>query len=110
MEKVQEDSQTIKIVSYHDGLARNVADMWMKSKDSWGGTGKTEEQVRDQQQSSDNLDTFLAVLGEEVVGYCGLSVYKEDVGALYVPLLNVRPDLHGKKVGKNYYYMPLMWR
>ncbi|MEK4872128.1 MULTISPECIES: GNAT family N-acetyltransferase [unclassified Niallia] len=100
MEKVQEDSQTIKIVSYHDGLARNVADMWMKSKDSWGGTGKTEEQVRDQQQSSDNLDTFLAVLGEEVVGYCGLSVYKEDVGALYVPLLNVRPDLHGKKVGK----------
>ncbi|HEO8421243.1 GNAT family N-acetyltransferase [Niallia sp. FSL W8-0635] len=100
MEKVQEGSQTIKIVSYHDGLAQRVADMWTKSKDSWGGSVKTEEQVLEQQQSSDNLDTFLAVLGEEVVGYCGFSVYKEDVGALYVPLLNVRPDFHGKKVGK----------
>lgn len=100
MEKVQEGLETIKIVSYHDGLARSVADMWTKSKDSWGGTVKTEEQVLEQQQSSDNLETFLAVKGEEVVGYCGFSVYKEDVGALYVPLLNVRPDFHGKKVGK----------
>jgi len=100
VEKIQEGSQTIKIVSYHEGLARSVADMWTKSKDSWGGTGKTEEQVLEQQQSSDNLDTFLAVMGEEVVGYCGFSVYKEDIGALYVPLLNVRPDFHGKKVGK----------
>ncbi len=100
MEKVQEGSETIKIVSYHDGLARSVADMWTKSKDSWGGTVKTEEQVLEQQQSSDNLDTFLAIIGEEVVGYCGFSVYKEDVGALYVPLLNVRPDFHGRKIGK----------
>ncbi|MCM3361719.1 MULTISPECIES: GNAT family N-acetyltransferase [Bacillaceae] len=97
---MQDETQTIKIVSYHDGLAKSVADMWTKSKESWGGSGKTEEQVLEQQQSSDNLDTFLAVLGEEVVGYCGFSVYKEDVGALYVPLLNVRPDYHGKKIGK----------
>lgn len=100
MEKIIKGSEAIKIVSYHDGLAGKVADMWTKSKDSWGGTGKTEEQVRDQQQSSDNIDTFLAVIGEEVVGYCGFSVYKEDAGALYVPLLNVRPDYHGKKIGK----------
>lgn len=100
MEKIIKGSDAIKIVSYQDDLAGKVADMWTKSKDSWGGTGKTEEQVRDQQQSSGNIDTFLAVIGEEVVGYCGFSVYKEDAGALYVPLLNVRPDYHGKKIGK----------
>lgn len=38
--------------------------------------------------------------GDVVVGYCGLSEYREDEGALYIPLLNVRVDYHGKKIGK----------
>lgn len=90
----------IQIVSYHDGFARKVAEMWNRSKDAWGGVTRTEEQIIEQHQSSDNIDTFLAVDNGEVVGYCGLSVYKEDIGSLYVPLLNVIPEYHGKKVGK----------
>lgn len=95
-----EELQTIEIVSYHDRLANSVAKMWSDSKEAWGGTGRTKQQVIDQQQASGNLDTFLAMVGNEVVGYCGFAVYKEDIGALYIPLLNVRPDYHGKKVGK----------
>lgn len=90
----------IQIVEYEDRFAAEVAKMWNKSKEAWGGSVKTEEQIIDQHRSTDNLHTFLAVHNDEVVGYCGLSVYKEDVGSLYIPLLNVRPDFHGKKVGK----------
>ncbi|MCH1627112.1 GNAT family N-acetyltransferase [Fredinandcohnia sp. SECRCQ15] len=38
--------------------------------------------------------------GDAVVGYCGLCEYREDEGALYIPLLNVRTDYHGQKIGK----------
>lgn len=90
----------IQIVEYEDRFAAGVAKMWNESKEAWGGNVKTEEQIIDQHRSTDNLHTFLAINEFQVVGYCGLSVYKEDIGSLYIPLLNVRPDYHGKKVGK----------
>lgn len=94
--------EQIRIVEYHLELAEGIADMWNDSRDSWGGSGSitTGEQVRQEEANSDSLVVYLAMEGDMVVGYCGLSEYREDTGALYIPLLNVRPAYHGKKVGK----------
>ncbi|MBT2639645.1 GNAT family N-acetyltransferase [Bacillus sp. ISL-39] len=95
-------NKVIQIEKYHEGLAAGVAKMWNLSRDGWGGDTRvmTEEQVKKKEANSDNIELYLALDGEEVVGYCGLSEYKEDTGSLYIPLLNVRPDYHGHKIGK----------
>ncbi|MDF2682682.1 MAG: family N-acetyltransferase [Brevibacillus sp.] len=94
--------ESITIVPYRPILAAAVADMWNASRDSWGGGNSitTAEQIRQEEASSDSLAVYLAVDGETVVGYCSLAEYREDTGALYIPLLNVRPEYHGKKVGR----------
>ncbi|WP_408007225.1 GNAT family N-acetyltransferase [Pseudalkalibacillus sp. A8] len=92
----------IKIVEYEPSYAAAVAEMWNHSQDGWGGgnTVKTEEQILKEEANSTNLHLYLALEGEKVVGYCSLGEYREDEGALYIPLLNVRSDYHGKKIGK----------
>ncbi|UKK97291.1 GNAT family N-acetyltransferase [Brevibacillus brevis] len=93
---------SISIVTYRPELAAAVADMWNASRDSWGGGNSitTAEQIRQEEAASDAITVYLAMEGETVVGYCSLAEYREDTGALYIPLLNVRPDYHGKKVGR----------
>jgi GNAT superfamily N-acetyltransferase len=93
---------SIRIVEYHKKYAAGLAKMWNMSADSWGGFDvvETEESVIRNLEGSENLKTWVALDGDEVVGYCSFSEYKEDRGASYIPLLNVRPDYHGKKVGK----------
>ncbi|MGW9607592.1 GNAT family N-acetyltransferase [Heyndrickxia sporothermodurans] len=95
-------TETIKIVKYHEDLAKSIAEMWNESRDSWGGDSAimTEEQVLEKEANSEDLFLYLALDGEKVVGYCGISEYKEDIEALYLRLLNVHPDYHGKKIGK----------
>ncbi|MBT2689159.1 GNAT family N-acetyltransferase [Bacillus sp. ISL-47] len=95
-------TDTIKITEYDVGHAGGIAKMWNLSRDSWGGDTSvmTEEQVKTKEANNGNIALYLAMDGEEVVGYCGLSEYKEDTGSLYIPLLNVRPDYHGRKIGK----------
>ncbi|MEW8971338.1 MAG: GNAT family N-acetyltransferase [Mesobacillus sp.] len=95
-------NKVIQIEKYHEGLAAGVAKMWNLSRDGWGGDTRvmTEEQVKKKEANSDNIELYLALDGEEVAGYCGLSEYKEDTGSLYIPLLNVRPDYQGHKIGK----------
>ncbi|WP_047983202.1 GNAT family N-acetyltransferase [Ornithinibacillus californiensis] len=92
----------IKIVKYDESYAARVADMWNHSRDGWGGANSvdTEESILHRERNSTNIHTFLALEGEKVVGYCGFSEYREDEGALYIPLLNVRDDYHGRKIGK----------
>ncbi len=92
----------IKIVEYEPSYAAAVAEMWNNSQDGWGGGNSvhTEEQILREEANSTNLHLYLALEGEKVVGYCSLGEYKEDEGALYIPLLNVRSDYHGKKIGK----------
>ncbi|WP_456274586.1 GNAT family N-acetyltransferase [Bacillus sp. AK031] len=95
-------AEQVKIVEYHEGLAKGVAKMWNESRENWGAdaTVTTEQDVKEKEANSVNLHLFLAMAGEEVVGYCGLSQYREDEGALYIPLLNVHPDYQGLKIGK----------
>lgn len=93
---------TVRIVEYNHSYAAAVADMWNRSTESWGGghSRRTPESVIQDMDSTINLHVFLAIDGEEVVGFCSFSHYMLDEGALYVPLLNVRPDYHNRKVGK----------
>lgn len=93
----------ITIVEYEPKYADSIADMWNASNESWGGgtyvrTG--EDIVREEKQNA-HKHVFLALDNEEVVGYCSFNYYQEDEGALYIALLNVRPDYHGRKVGKS---------
>jgi ribosomal protein S18 acetylase RimI-like enzyme len=91
-----------RIVEYDPSLAEAVADMWNKSGDSWGGYNieLTAETVRQEEETSDHVNLYLAVVGSEVVGYCKIGKWTEAEGALYVDALSVRPDFHGKKIGK----------
>ncbi|TCJ05405.1 GNAT family N-acetyltransferase [Cytobacillus praedii] len=95
-------TNTIIIDEYREEYALAIAKMWNLSRDSWGGDTRvhTEESVKTKEANAGNIALYLAIDGEEVVGYCSLSEYKEDVDSLYIPLLNVRPDYHGKKIGK----------
>ncbi|MBX0359372.1 GNAT family N-acetyltransferase [Halobacillus sp. Nhm2S1] len=94
--------ERVSIVEYEDKYAASVAKMWNESRDNWGGDAvvTTAEDVIEKEAKSTNLHLFLAVVEDEVVGYCGLSEYKEDTGALYIPLLNVHPGYQGLKIGK----------
>lgn len=92
----------IKIVEYERAHAKSLADMWNMSADNWGGSDSiyTEESAIEENENTGNINTYVAIDGEKVVGYCSFSEYRQDDGAMYIPLLNVRPDYHGKKVGK----------
>ncbi|MBN2018083.1 MAG: GNAT family N-acetyltransferase [Candidatus Cloacimonetes bacterium] len=94
--------QSLKIIEYNEIYAVAIADMWNKSGDCWGGYNLaiSEESVRQEEAQSDCLALWLAMIDEEVIGYCKLSEYREDEGALYIDLINVIPEYHGKKIGK----------
>lgn len=92
----------VDIVPYHPNYATEIAKMWNHSNNEWGGGSsvRSAEQIRQSEENSDALAVFLAICNHEVVGYCSLGEYREDTGALYIQLLNVRPDFHGHKIGK----------
>lgn len=98
----QNETTRIRIVEYEPKHAASLAEMWNRSSESWGGDSyvHTEEETRTKQERSTDMQTFLALDGDVVAGFCSFSYYQEDEGALYIPLLNVRPDYHGQKVGK----------
>ncbi|BFH44804.1 GNAT family N-acetyltransferase [Paenibacillus melissococcoides] len=90
------------IVRYRPEYAAGIAEMWNRSQEGWGGgdTIRTAERVRTEEEGSDALEVYLAIDEDAVVGYCSLFEYREDTGALYIGLLNVRPDYHGRGIGK----------
>ncbi|WP_293199643.1 GNAT family N-acetyltransferase [Paenibacillus sp.] len=100
---VQSSMNQIRIVEYDASYAASLADMWNRSNESWGGgtSQRTEATIRQEMENTSNLHVFLAVHDEEVVGFCSFAHYRFDENALYVPLLNVRPDYHGYKIGRN---------
>lgn len=94
--------ESIRIVEFEPALAETVAAMWVESRDSWGGHAMAQSaaDVRQMEEQSSHLNLYIAMDGPKAVGYCKLSVYHEDEGALYIDLLNVHPAYHGRKIGK----------
>jgi len=93
-----------EIVEYEDSLAQAVADMWNKSGEGWGGsfdTGVyTSERVIAKRASGVFYNVYIAMKDGEAIGYCSFNRYYKDADTGYVHLLNVRPDYHGKGLGK----------
>ena len=93
-----------EIVEYEDSLAQAVADMWNKSGEGWGGsfdTGiYTAERVISKRASGVFFNVYIAMKDGEALGYCSFNRYYKDADTAYVHLLNVRPDYHGKGLGK----------
>lgn len=92
----------LKIVEYTPAYAKAIAEMWQRSTEGWNGENgnETEETVLAAHENSTDINTYLAVLGDEVLGYCALSRYVKDEGALHIRRLNARYDCHGKGIGK----------
>ena len=85
--------------------AEAVAAMWSESREGWppgflGASEFTADSVEMKENSSGKLYTVLAIDGERIVGYCRTTPYGGEHDAAYVALLNVVPDLHGRKLGK----------
>ncbi|MBN2461465.1 MAG: GNAT family N-acetyltransferase [Candidatus Cloacimonetes bacterium] len=95
-------NNNIKIVEYEKKYAASIAAMWNQSGDGWGGynTEITAEKVIREEASSPHINLYLALDDNMVVGYCKLSEYREDEGALYIDLINVLPSYQGRKIGK----------
>lgn len=94
--------EDIKLVEYNNSYAKSIADMWRRSTEGWNGNNgtETEESILKEHESITDINTYLALKGEEVVGYCGFSKYQYDDNTLYIRLLNVRYDLHGMGIGR----------
>ena len=92
----------VQIVEYEDSLAATIADMWNQSGDSWGGDNEinTAEKVIADHADGSFFNVYVALYNGEAIGYCSFARYYKDADTAYVKLLNVRPDFHSKKVGK----------
>lgn len=92
----------VQIMEYDDTMASMIADMWNKSGDSWGGSNSvmTAAQVISNYSGGTYYNIFVAIDNDEAVGVCTFARYYNDADTTYVSVLNVRPDYHGKKVGK----------
>ncbi|MCL2819622.1 MAG: GNAT family N-acetyltransferase [Oscillospiraceae bacterium] len=93
-----------QIVEYEDSLAEAVADMWNRSGEGWGGSFDngvyTAERVRAKRAGGMFFNVYIAMKDGEALGYCSFNRYYKDADTAYVHLLNVRPDYHGKGLGK----------
>jgi len=93
-----------EIVEYEDSLAQAVADMWNRSGEGWGGsfdTGVyTAERMISKRASGVFFNVYIAMKDGEALGYCSFNRYYKDADTAYVHVLNVRPDYHGKGLGK----------
>lgn len=74
----------LKIVEYTPAYAKAIAEMWQRSTEGWNGENgnETEETVLAAHENSTDINTYLAVLGDEVLGYCAFSRYVKDEGGL----------------------------
>ena len=94
--------RSMKIVEYTPEYAEAISKMWSISSDGWNGedVNQSPESVLREHENSTNLNTYIALRGDEVVGYCSLARFSRDERALFIPLLNVPPKYHGKGIGK----------
>jgi len=94
--------EPICIVEYAPRYARSIAEMWNCSSDGWMGRNfnSSEEKVLEQEGKGSYLNLYLAVAGDEVLGYARLAMYPAEAGVSYIEMLSVIPAYHGKGIGK----------
>jgi len=85
--------------------AGKLAAMWNASDEGWpggwtGGVSITAERMLEDMSRHDHLADFVVEYGDEIVGYGSLSAQAGQKDLAYVPLLNVRPDHHGRGLGR----------
>jgi ribosomal protein S18 acetylase RimI-like enzyme len=94
---------SFKITEFTPARAQAVADMWNNSGDGWGGDMSlhTAQSVLAEVNGGAYTNVYLAEDENGVIlGYASLRKYFADGRALYLHVLNVRPEWHGRKVGK----------
>ncbi len=95
-----------KIVEYEPSMAKGVAEMLNKFKESWpggfgGGTPFNEDMVRDWLDDSSAIALLIALDEDDVpVGVCELLPHWRESDAAYIGLLGVIERVKGKKFGK----------
>ena len=95
------------IVEYEPSMAKDVAEMFNKFKESWpggfgGGIPFDEERVSDWFDESSSIANLIAVDEDGIpVGICELTPHWRETGAAYVGLLGVIQRAKGKKFGKS---------
>jgi len=82
-----------------------LAEMWNASDAGWPGgwtrgIPDTAERVLERKEREDLLAMFVAEHDGQIVGYGDLNAQAGQQDVAYVPLLNVRPDHHGRSVGR----------
>ena len=87
----------------HD--AELLAAMWNASDAGWpggwtGGIPETAERILDRTSKADCIAMFIVEVDDEIVGYGDLVPMRGRDDCAYLGLLNVRPDFHGRKLGK----------
>lgn len=97
-----EKAEGWSIVDYEPKYAAGIAAMWAQSSSGWNNAdmARTPDAVVREHENMSCLNVYLAVQGDEVLGYCSLSRFSKDPTVLFIGLLNVRPDYHGFGVGK----------
>ena len=85
--------------------AELLADMWNRSDEAWPGgwtrgIPETGERVLERKRKSDLLAMLVIEHNGEIVGYCDLQAQPGQKEVTHISLLNVRPDHHGRGLGK----------
>ncbi len=95
-----------EIVEYEPSMAKDLAVMFNKFKESWpggfgGGIPFDEERVRDWFDESSSIADLIALDDNSIpMGFCELSPHWRDKDAAYVGLIGVIQEAKGKKFGK----------
>ncbi|MFW5907832.1 MAG: GNAT family N-acetyltransferase, partial [Candidatus Natronoplasma sp.] len=95
------------IVEYEPSMAKGVADMFNKFKESWpggfgGGVPFDEERIRDRMNESSSIVDYVALDEDGApVGFCNLEPHWREEETAYVGLLGVIQRAKGQKFGKN---------
>lgn len=92
-----------KIGDLHD--AELLAEMWNASDAGWPwgwtlGVPETAERIMERTQKINRLAIFVVEVNGKIVGYGDMSQIRGRNDAVSLDLLNVRPDFHGKGLGK----------
>jgi ribosomal protein S18 acetylase RimI-like enzyme len=98
----EKEGMGVRVIEFAPEYAASLAQMWNASGEAWNNAviNLTEEAVLSSLSRYQPERHWIAVEGGEVLGTVFLEKKRGDSQALYVESFNVRPDRHGKGIGK----------